>query len=329
MNAQDIFQKFKKQHIVVLGDVMIDRYLTGIVTRISPEAPVPVVLQEDTVDHLGGAANVALNIDALGATPILCSVVGRDTDGMALREMVAQCSMTNEGLVFSDTRKTTVKTRILGNNHQMLRIDREDDHELSDAEAGNLVRQVYAILENQRVDAIIFQDYNKGVLTPAVIAAVLDVAQKRKIITAVDPKKNNFFAYRGVDLFKPNLKEIRDSVPFAVQAEKNSLQAASAYLRERLGQHRTMITLSEKGLFLENKLESGLYPTLSRKVADVSGAGDTVISIATLALVAKLDLSLIAALSNLAGGQVCEYPGVVPVRLDILRAELDHWLNSD
>jgi len=329
MTARDILLKFENQHILIVGDVMLDRYLTGTVSRISPEAPVPVVLQRTTDDRLGGAANVALNIRALGATPILCSVVGEDADGRALERMLPAAGMTTEGLIFSETRKTTVKTRVLGNNQQMLRIDQEDDHDLSEREAQALITCVLSLLANNPVQAVIFQDYNKGVLTPAVIEAVLPEARRRGVLTAVDPKKHNFFAFRGADLFKPNLKEIRDSVPFQVLPEIASLKLASEYLRKKLDQRITMITLSEKGLFLGNQKEAGLYPTVARNVADVSGAGDTVISVASLGLAVGLDLPVVAALSNLAGGQVCEYPGVVPVQRKILEVEFDHWLQEN
>lgn len=329
MTAREILHKFENIPILIIGDVMLDRYLTGTVSRISPEAPVPVVLHRTTDDRLGGAANVALNICALGATPILCSVVGQDADGRALERMLPSAGMTTEGLVFSESRKTTVKTRVLGNNQQMLRIDQEDDHDLSEMEEKALIACVDNILENSPVQAIIFQDYNKGVLTPAVIGAVLHKARQRGILTAVDPKKHNFFAFQGADLFKPNLKEIRDSVPFQVQPDAASLQLAASYLRKKLDQRITMITLSEKGLFLEDQKEAHLYPTVARNVADVSGAGDTVISVASLGLATGLEMPVVAALSNLAGGQVCEYPGVVPVQRDILEAELDHWLHEN
>lgn len=329
MTAREILQKFENVPILVIGDVMLDRYLTGTVSRISPEAPVPVVLHRATDDRLGGAANVALNICALGATPILCSVVGQDTDGRALLQMLPAAGMTTAGLIFSETRQTTVKTRVLGNNQQMLRIDQEDDHDLSEMEEKALIACVFNLLGNNPVKAIIFQDYNKGVLTPAVIGAVLEEARRRGILTAVDPKKHNFFAFQGADLFKPNLKEIRDSVPFQVQPDIDSLKLAAAYLRKKIEQRITMITLSEKGLFLEDEKEAQLYPTVARNVADVSGAGDTVISVASLGLATGLELPIVAALSNLAGGQVCESPGVVPVRRDILETELDHWLHQN
>jgi len=321
----DILQKIEKQEVLIIGDVMLDRYLTGSVSRISPEAPVPVVLHRETEDRLGGAANVALNVRALGSVPVLCSVVGGDEDGELLRQILPANDISAEGIVTIPGRRTTVKTRILGNNQQMLRIDREDTHDLTADEEGFFLQKVLLLLEERPVRVVIFQDYNKGVLTPGVIRVIIAESRKRGILTAVDPKKANFFAFEGVDLFKPNLKEIRDSAPFAVHPTLESLQRASDFLRERLQNRLTMITLSEKGLFLDGGTGGRIFPTVPRNVADVSGAGDTVISIAALGMAAGLDLDTIAALSNLAGGQVCEFPGVVPVRRDILAAELKHF----
>ncbi len=329
MNAAQILARLRGQCVVVVGDSMLDRYLIGSVSRISPEAPVPVVLYERTEDRLGGAANVALNLKALGAEAILCSVIGADADGEAFQRLLPQAHLSEAGLLQLPSRPTTVKTRVLGNNQQMLRIDREVTHSLSLAEEQRLVEHVQDILSRHRAKALIFQDYNKGVLTPLVIQMLLEYARQQGIFTAVDPKKANFFAYRGADLFKPNLKEVRDSTPFSIEPTVESLRSAVAFLRQKMGCSKIMVTLSEKGLFLDDEKSAQLYPTLPRKVADVSGAGDTVISIATLALAAGLESRIVAALSNLAGGQVCEFPGVVPVQASLLEQELAHWLTQN
>jgi D-glycero-beta-D-manno-heptose-7-phosphate kinase len=318
-----IFEHFRQKRVLILGDVMIDRYLTGNVSRISPEAPVPVVLQRGMEDRLGGAANVALNIQALGAIPILCSVIGDDADGHRLRnEIFVENNISTEGLVTSNARRSTVKTRVLGNNQQMLRIDAEDTQDLNAQEHEKILTCMKGILDRHSIDAIILQDYNKGVLTLEVIRETIKAAKKRNIFTAVDPKKHNFWAYVGVDLFKPNMKEIRDCVPFQVDPDEASLQHVADYVREKLQNKLNMITLSERGLFLEDVRGGKLYPTKARNVADVSGAGDTVISIATLALAAGAKHDKVALLSNLAGGQVCEFPGVVSVQLALLADEL-------
>ena len=318
----------KGHKVLVIGDVMLDRYLTGQVTRISPEAPVPVVLQEDTEDRLGGAANVALNLRALDAQPILCSVIGGDYDGEFMRRLLPTLGIRTDGIVESAARRTTVKTRILGNGQQMLRIDQENTYELDLVETQRLLGRVEELIETEGISAIIFQDYNKGVLTETVVRSVLEMIGVREILTAVDPKKSNFFVYEGVDVFKPNLKEVRDSVPFAVRTTLDSLNQADAYLRQKLNHQITMITLSEKGIYLNDGTNSRIFPTAERLVADVSGAGDTVISVGTLAFVAGFSPEWTAVLCNLAGGQVCEFRGVVPVRVDLLQRDMEIWLHA-
>ncbi len=330
MIAEKILQQLENQRVIIVGDVMLDRYLNGTVSRISPEAPVPVVLHQRTENRLGGAANVALNIKALGSLPILCSVVGSDEDGAILQHLLHQQSITTEGIVPSTERRTTVKTRVVSNKQQILRIDKEDTHNLSDNESMNLLHRITMLMDSQPISVVILQDYNKGVLTQEVIAGVIKAAKSRNIPTAVDPKKANFFAYRGVTLFKPNLKEIRDSAPIEINTQPESLQKAVNFLSEKLHHQLTMITLSEKGLYLASATgEGALYPTLERNIADVSGAGDTVISIASLALAAGLPLDTIAQLSNLAGGQVCEFPGVVPVDVSILLTEMKRDVKNE
>jgi D-glycero-beta-D-manno-heptose-7-phosphate kinase len=323
LSAADTIRALSGRNILIVGDVMLDRYFTGSVTRISPEAPVPVFLHDSTQDRLGGAANVALNISALGSQAILCSVAGADADSDILMDLLPQSGISGAGILRSKQRCTTSKTRILGNHQQMLRIDREDTHALTTEEETAFLQKTLSLLDTSGAEAVIFQDYNKGVLTPRVIETLLRACRDRCIPTTVDPKKANFFAYRGADVFKPNLKEVRDSANFDVKPTIESLLQADQLLRERLQHRITMITLSEKGLFLSEKAEEGhIYPTIPRNVADVSGAGDTVISVVTLGLAAGLPLPEIARLSNLAGGQVCEFSGVVPVNKEILEREM-------
>jgi rfaE bifunctional protein kinase chain/domain len=317
----DIFEKLSRQNVMIVGDFMIDRYLHGGVHRISPEAPVPVFLHKSTENRLGGAGNVALNIQALGAQPILAGAVGHDEDGDIAQQLLGSYNLSTAAIFRSDCRCTTVKTRIIGNHQQMLRIDKEDIIDFNQKEHQRFLEKVTSVLDNQAIDVILFQDYNKGVLTVDIIEAVTKLAHEKGIKTTVDPKKKNFFAYHGADLFKPNLKEVRESVPFEVSPNIDSLQNAANYIRSQIGQKRTMITLSERGLFLEENGKGAIYPIKPRNIADVSGAGDSVISIASLGLAARLDLEQIARLSNMAGGQVCEYPGVVPVQLDQLKEE--------
>ena len=324
-DIQHILENFKKLNVLIVGDVMIDRYLHGKVNRISPEAPVPVVELQKQEDRLGGAANVALNIKALGATPYLYSVVGDDTEGVTFQKLMTEFDLNTEGVMTSSDRKTTVKTRIMAGSHQMLRVDSENIHDLEENLQDIFLENIRKLLTIKSIHVIIFQDYNKGVLTSKIIEGVILEALKHHIPTVVDPKKHHFLDYKQVTLFKPNLKEIREAVPFEVKTDLQSLQKASDFLRIHLGQKYTMVTLSDKGLYFEQNTEGyredKIYSTKTRNITDVSGAGDTVVSIAALGLASALSIDAIATLSNLAGGQVCETAGVVPVNLEQLAHE--------
>ncbi|MBR9922666.1 MAG: carbohydrate kinase [Bacteroidetes bacterium] len=318
---EQLFDRISKLHILVLGDVMIDRYLNGRVERVSPEAPVPVVQLTDEENRLGGAANVALNLRALGARPTLVSVIGKDLNGEIFRSLMPENDLQDQGIIQSNDRPTTVKTRVIAQSQHLLRVDRESTHDLNSVDEKNLLDRVNYLIASDKPDLILFQDYNKGVLTKSLIKAVIELAIKNQIPTAVDPKKTNFWAYQGVTLFKPNLKEVRDSLPFDIQADAPSLKKASGHIRKQLQNQHTLITLSEKGLYIDNQQETVLLGTKPRSIADVCGAGDTVISIAAAALAAGAQTNQIAQLANLAGGQVCEKVGVVPVNRDLLIRE--------
>ncbi len=339
MEINDILNHFQKLNVLIVGDVMIDRYMYGKVNRISPEAPVPVVELQKQEDRLGGAANVALNIKALGATPYLYSFVGADTEGGVFQELLSELDLPTQGIILSSERVSTVKTRIMAGTHQMLRVDSEMTTDLSEALENEFLSKIRALLDSTHIHVIIFQDYNKGVLTLKIIKEVMGEAVKRGIPTVVDPKKKHFLDYQHATIFKPNLKEIREAVPFEVKAELDSLQKAADYLRKHLNHACTMITLSEKGIFCEGSMEKAnrnralvelnngqIYPTKPRNITDVSGAGDTVVSIAALGLASSLSKDTIAILSNLAGGQVCETAGVVPVNPQQLAKEFDNIL---
>lgn len=322
-DAGALFGAFAQLRVLIVGDIMIDRYIHGAVNRISPEAPVPVVQLRHTEDRVGGAANVALNIKAMGAKPYLCSVAGSDANGAALLWLLDRYDLPAQGIISSPSRATTVKTRIIAQHQHLLRLDEEDTHDLSQAEAAQLLEKIAALLDNEPIDVIIFQDYNKGVLTAPVITALMAEAARRGIPTTVDPKNNNFWAYRQATLFKPNLKEIQQQTPFAVGADEDSLQKAAQLIRARLGNTYTLITLSDKGLFIEQEGRHLLAPTHPRDIADVCGAGDTVISVASLAVALSLPIEDIALLANLAGGQVCEHIGVAPVDKVQLQREFE------
>ena len=322
------FPAFEQQNILIIGDVMIDRYLNGSVDRISPEAPVPVVRLMGQEDRLGGAANVALNLKALGATPYLCSVIGADENGSGLRNLLPGVRLSDRGLLQSKERRTTVKSRVIAGNQHLLRVDAEDTHPLSDTEQENLLHLVVDLLEQKEIHAILFQDYNKGVLSYPVIRAVILEAIKRDIPTAVDPKFDNFWSYKHVTLFKPNLKEIRAQIPFEVQPTLEDLNKAANHLRSKLGNPYSLVTLSEKGIYLNNRGEGQTIPTHPRSITDVCGAGDTVFAVAGLGLSLGMPLEEIARLSNLAGGQVCERVGVVPVNREQLEKEYQQLLSE-
>jgi len=323
-----LFQDFTHKNILILGDVMIDSYLWGKVDRISPEAPVPVVALHSRENRLGGAANVALNIKAMGATPILCSVIGNDRQGDIFRELLDFDHMDTRGLVRSESRLTTTKYRVIGNNVQMLRVDEESTDDLSDTEEKRLLGQVTDILNKGDIHAIIFQDYNKGVLTAGVITKVISMAREKGIPTAVDPKKKNFELFKGVTLFKPNLKELREGMKLSISAaNKNELEAAATLLQDTQNIDILLLTLSEYGVMIRkkgtsDKAELHFIDAHKRTIADVSGAGDTVISLASLCLACGCELAELAAIANLAGGLVCEEVGVVPIQGEKLLKEV-------
>ena len=322
-----VFDKFNSLNILIIGDVMIDAYWWGGVNRISPEAPVPVCAVNDKVSRLGGAANVALNIAAMGANPILCSVVGEDYQGHQLCELMKKQNMDTNGIVFSSNRPTTVKTRIIGNKTQMLRIDEETDANISLSEEKIFLDKIESIINTEKINAIIFQDYDKGVITEGVITKIIEIAKRKNIPVTVDPKKRNFTAYKNVDLFKPNLKELKEGLKIDFDnVDKDVLVEASLLLHYKQKIDKVFITLSERGVFMmdftKKEAEITMLPACLRKISDVSGAGDTVISLATLCLALGLDSQTIANVSNFAGGLVCESVGVVPIDKNKLLFEL-------
>lgn len=318
----ETFSAFNNLNVLIVGDVMIDSYLWGKVERISPEAPVPIVSVTHIENRLGGAANVALNVAALGAKPIICSVIGDDDKARVFSNLVVDAQMPVEGLVQSDNRPTTTKTRIISSEQHLLRVDEEKTDSLNATEETALIDRFVALCESHRVDVVILQDYNKGVLTARVIEEVIKHSRKKGIPTAVDPKKDNFLAYRHVDLFKPNLKELREGLKIEFNDDfEKSLRLAVGQLEEKLGNKSSLITLSERGVVCSASGKWVRLPAHDRKILDVSGAGDTVISVAALCLALNLDPEILASLSNLAGGIVCEHVGVVPIDKDQLLSE--------
>lgn len=323
MNIEAIFKEFTSKRIIVLGDVMIDAYLRGSVSRVSPEAPVPIIELAKSEDRLGGAANVALNLLALGAEPILCAVTGEDDGGKLFKKLLDNSGLSSDGIVQSLNRKTTVKTRVIGNNQHLLRIDDEDIKPINSIEEEGVVEMVKSLV-SKGVDALIIEDYNKGLLTPNVIKQVIAIANDNDVIVTVDPKKENFFEFKNVTLFKPNLKELKEGLgcEFDFSNDKKSFESAIDLLEKRLNNQISFVTLSEHGVFIKKEVDINYLPAHIRNISDVSGAGDTVISVATLCLTAGLSPRDVAMIANLSGGLVCEMSGVVPIDKDLLLSEV-------
>ena len=319
-SLQEVFDSFSGLKALIVGDVMIDSYIWGKVERISPEAPVPIISITNKEIRLGGAANVAKNIAALGATPILCSVVGDDTDGQAFMDLLRTRSMDTRGLIKSDDRMTTVKERMLSASQQLLRIDRETTKKLHKKDKSQLLTRIEELIPE--ADVIIFEDYDKGVLDKKLIKSIIELANKHNKPTTVDPKKANFLSYEGVTLFKPNLKEIKEGLKVDFQNDdEHGISEAAQSLRKKLNIDKVFITRSEYGVYILSDHTEHFIPAHIRAISDVSGAGDTVISTASLCLALDMPDSFIAGLSNLAGGLVCEHLGVVSIDKDQLFKE--------
>jgi rfaE bifunctional protein kinase chain/domain len=313
-HIRELFKSFNNLNVLIIGDVMIDNYVWGKVNRLSPEAPVPIVNVEQKEMRLGGAANVALNIQSLGANPILCSVIGADVEGNAFIELLKKQKLSQKGILKSRNRPTTIKTRVIGNNHQLIRVDEESDEDITPNETQNLLTLINYIIHHDKIDVIIFEDYNKGVITPKLINKVVELAKQKGIPVCVDPKKKNFHAYKSVTLFKPNLKEFKEGLKIdSDELSINELQKLTSSYRVKQKIESVLITLADKGVIINTRTSKHHIPAHVRKIADVSGAGDTVISVAALCLAMQCDPFLTASLANLAGGLVCEEVGVVPI----------------
>lgn len=312
--VEDIFRNFANQNILVVGDVMLDVYLWGKVDRVSPEAPVPVVACTHRESRLGGAANVALNLKSLGANPVLCSVIGKDDKGKDFLIEMEKAGLPTMGMQYDHSRVTTVKTRVISGSQHLLRVDDEVNHYLETTTEDSFIAFLQREIEKGCYTAIVFQDYDKGVITPRVIESVTVAAKEKKIPVTVDPKKRNYHLYRNVDLFKPNFKEFVEGQN--VQVKKTDVEEIfqlTGIFLSSTSNKILLLTLSEEGVFVANRDGYWSIPAHKRDISDVSGAGDTVISVATLCLAAALSPLDMANIANLAGGLVCEKVGVVPV----------------
>ncbi len=303
---------FSKARIAVIGDIMLDRYLFGTVSRFSPEAPVPILdITRDEL-RLGGAANVGHNIHTLSATALLIGVVGDDSKGRRVRHLLEEIGLPSKGIITDPDRPTTIKTRVIAGSQQMLRVDHEKKHSISP----EVEEKIFGLVESEisELDAIIFEDYNKGVLSAKLIRRITSLATSKHIPIFVDPKHDNFFEYKHPTVFKPNRKEMEDALGMPLSSDEQ-IQAAGFKLLEMLGAENILLTLSEKGMLIFERGEKTPYsiPTRAREVADVSGAGDTVIATLAVAKACGATVREAATMANRAAGLVIEELGIVPI----------------
>ncbi len=309
-----LFQQFNLLKVVIVGDVMLDTYWWGHTDRISPEAPVPVVSLDKREQRVGGAANVALNTASLGAQTTVISVIGNDEDGNDLISLLDGHQINTTYIVRSNDRITTNKTRIMSRNQQMMRLDSEYTYDISDLMESSLFDAVKLCFKNDKPDILIFEDYNKGVLTVGLISKLIALCKENGVVTSVDPKRKNFLSYKNVDIFKPNLKEVKEGLNLLIdQIDLSTLDKMHQALQKSLNHKISFITLSEKGVFYQMGKEASIIPTHVRNIADVSGAGDTVIAVASLVYAVTKNMHLAADMANIAGGLVCEEVGTAAI----------------
>lgn len=312
----ELKKNFKGKRIAIIGDMMLDIYFWGDVKRISPEAPVPVVEVENEIFRFGGAANCALNILYLGGIPEPIGIIGYDNFGTIFRSLLSDAKISPKGIIVDESRPTTAKTRVIADNQHVVRVDRESKEYISEELQNNLYDYFSSISDS--IDGVILQDYDKGVLPESLITKIIELANHKNILITVDPKFNNFFSYKNVSVFKPNKKEAGDKLGIKIKTDKD-ISNAGKLLLEKLNAKNILLTLGEAGIavFEKDKPERRM-PTKAMKVADVSGAGDTVISTLTMALAAGADIVEASYLANYAGGIVCGEVGIVPIESEKL-----------
>lgn len=312
-DIRKLFESLSSLRVGVIGDVMLDTYIWGKVERISPEAPVPVVTLDQKEHRIGGAGNVALNVQSLGAEVYILSVTGKDDESSKLEELLHAHHINTDYLIQSPDRITTNKMRIISRNQQMMRLDAEITADLDPKNEKALLDRIKRFIKKEKPDVLIFEDYNKGVLTDKLIKESIKLC-KDKIITAADPKRRNFFSYQGVDIYKPNLKEVKEGLNVLFdEANLIILQTIHEELKNILQHNISLITLSEKGIFYQQNNQSAIIPSHLRSISDVSGAGDTVIAVGALVYAASNKVHLAAEVANIAGGLVCEEVGTVAI----------------
>lgn len=326
--CEELFNDFNSLKIGVIGDVMLDTYIWGKVDRISPEAPVPIVSLHHKEQRIGGAGNVAINCSSLGAKVFMLGVTGDDDEASQVEQLLKENLIDTTGLIKSVKRKTTNKTRIISRNQQMLRFDAEITDDLNNEEEAALLKQISNFIEHEDPNILIFEDYNKGVLTEKVIAEAIALCRASGVITAVDPKRKNFFSYQNVDIFKPNMKEVQEGLNLVFEnTDIYQLRNIHEQLQKQLQHKVSLITLSEKGIFYQQLQNAAIIPSHLRNVSDVSGAGDTVIAVAAMVYAATKNAHLMAEIANIAGGLVCEEVGTASVDRDKLLRECELLLS--
>lgn len=319
-----IFERIEKLKVGVIGDVMLDTYIWGKVDRISPEAPVPIITLNNKEQRIGGAGNVALNARSLGAEVFVISIMGDDDVALQLEKLLNEKELNTNYLIKSKDRVTTNKTRILSRNQQMMRLDEEVTHDLNKQDEKKLLAGIEKFISQEDPDVLIFEDYNKGVLTENVIKRTIDLCKQSGVITAVDPKRKKFFNYVGVDIFKPNLNEVKDALNILFEdADTIKLREIHEELKKNLHHHISLITLSEKGVFYQHDSNAAIISSHVRNIADVSGAGDSVIAVASLVYTATKNPHLMAEIANIAGGIVCEEVGTIAIEKEVLLKECE------
>ena len=312
---------FERAKILVVGDVMIDRYLEGRISGISPEADVPVFRKKSDSHYLGGAANVAVNISNLGGEAILIGLVGCDDSGLKMRSILADYSRIHDHILQVPERITTIKTRIINENKHVIRIDTEDDTPINNTDEEKLIQSINNAIKVHTPNGLLFQDYNKGVLTPNVISHTITKCHKLGIKIYVDPKFENIENYLGVTVFKPNKKELEFLLQSRISIQEMMNGGELIELRKRLQCEYLVITISDSGIIYVDDLGIQHIPGITRKVIDVCGAGDTVISVIATALSCGYKIDETIQLANIAGGQVCEHSGVKPIDFQKLASE--------
>ncbi|MDI9357489.1 MAG: PfkB family carbohydrate kinase [Phycisphaerales bacterium] len=331
MEVTSLFNLVSNIKVLVVGDVMLDEYLFGSVERISPEAPVPIYSLNNKETRIGGAGNVACNLSSIGTQTFVASVLGEDDQATLLLSLFKNAHINVEYCVQDKTRPTTAKTRLIAKSQQLLRIDAETTKYIDPLIEAQLLEKCLLCMKLHKPDVLILEDYNKGVLTKSFIRAIMKEAQVANMIVAVDPKKNNFFEYIGATIFKPNFKEILEAFnkPSVYSIDVDSLNELHLALVDRIKNHMSLVTLSEHGVFFATNNCAKIIPAHVRNIADVSGAGDTVIAVASVVYAVTKNIQLASELANIAGGIVCEEIGTRAIDKNKLLSEVIKYLGNN